>query len=85
MVWRGCKFFISCVNREADESLNRHNFLWATMEVYINRGLVNSSKVLNIRQVDVSSEHTCYRHYLTDPIHRLLLERCSRMQYRSSS
>ena len=29
------------------------------MEVYLSRGLVSASKVLDIRQVDVSAEGTC--------------------------
>ena len=33
-----------------------YNVLWATMEVYLSRGLVSASRVLDIRQVDVSPE-----------------------------
>ncbi|KAJ7463402.1 import inner membrane translocase subunit tim44 [Mycena galericulata] len=32
-----------------------YNVLWATMEQYIRQGLISDSKVLDIRQVDVSS------------------------------
>ena len=32
-----------------------YNVLWATMEHYLKQGLVSESKVLDIRQVDVSS------------------------------
>ena len=31
------------------------------MEVYLSRGLISSSKVLDIRQVDVSAEGICFR------------------------
>ena len=31
------------------------------MEVYLSRGLISASKVLDIRQVDVSAEGTCFR------------------------
>jgi mitochondrial import inner membrane translocase subunit TIM44 len=42
-----------------------YNVLWATMEVYLSKGLVSASKVLDIRQVDVSSEDTCLRVHIT--------------------
>ena len=38
-----------------------YNVLWATMEVYISKGLISASKVLDIRQVDVSLEDVCLR------------------------
>ncbi len=35
-------------------NLQTYNVLWATMEHYLRQGLVSDSKVLDIRQVDVS-------------------------------
>lgn len=32
-----------------------YNVLWATMEVYLSKGLVSASKVLDIRQVDITA------------------------------
>ncbi|CAK5267228.1 unnamed protein product [Mycena citricolor] len=32
-----------------------YNVLWATMEVYLRQGLISDSKVLDIRQVDISA------------------------------
>jgi len=32
-----------------------YNVLWATLEVYLKQGLISSSKVLDIRNVDISS------------------------------
>ena len=53
--------------RGADKRSNRHIVL---LSVYISRGLVSSSKVLDIRRIDVSPERANYRRYLTDPLHR---------------
>lgn len=35
--------------------MQTYNVLWATMEQYLRQGLISDSKVLDIRQVDVSS------------------------------
>lgn len=34
--------------------MQTYNVLWATLETYLRQGLVSDSKVLDIRQVDVS-------------------------------
>ena len=36
------------------------------MEVYLSRGLISASKVLDIRQVDVSQEGACFRIHATN-------------------
>lgn len=36
-----------------------YNVLWATMEVFLGRGLVSDSRVLDIRQVDVGFRSFC--------------------------
>ena len=53
--------------RGADKRSNRYIVL---LSVYVSRGLVSFSKVLDIQRVDVSPEHANYHHYLTDPLHR---------------
>lgn len=36
------------------KSLQTYNVLWATMEHFLRQGLISGSKILDIRQVDVS-------------------------------
>lgn len=56
MVWGGCK----CTFKERNcyrcslLLFQTYNVLWATMEVYLKQGLISDSKVLDIRQVEVS-------------------------------
>lgn len=44
-------FSESCTTK----SLQTYNVLWATMEHFLRQGLISGSKVLDIRQVDVST------------------------------
>jgi mitochondrial import inner membrane translocase subunit TIM44 len=46
--------------------LQTYNVLWATMEQYLKQGLISDSKVLDIRQVEVSSLHSRSGVLLTD-------------------
>ena len=65
MVWRSCKSFRSRFKAMWLISVEQtYNVLWATMEVYLSRGLISASKVLDIRQVDVSSEDVCLRAHI---------------------
>lgn len=57
--WCGEAVCLYAFNFRAEETdggaLQTYNVLWATMEQYLKQGLVSDSKVLDIRQVDVSS------------------------------
>ncbi len=44
-----------CVIGAHASNWQTYNVLWATMEQYLKQGLISDSKVLDIRQVDVSS------------------------------
>jgi import inner membrane translocase subunit TIM44 len=41
--------------RTLSELQQTYNVLWATMDQYLKSGLVSDSRVLDIRQVDISS------------------------------
>ena len=55
----------SLLNYELMNIRQTYNVLWATMEVYISKGLISASKVLDIRQVDVSSQRIFLSVYAT--------------------
>jgi len=48
-------FFLLLYIRNSKHGIQTYNVLWATMEQYLRQGLMPDSKVLDIRQVDVST------------------------------